>query len=103
MAHLPAGARLTLAVEMQLHVREPARGRPVRFTVDPQITEQIRHGRRLEKLSRSERQAADRTHLLLELTRDRGVEREMARVVRTRRELVDEQLVVCCDEEFHAQ
>ena len=70
---------------------------------DPQIAEQVRHRRRLQQLGRSERQAADRAHLLLELARDRGVEREVTRVVRPRRELVDEQLAVGADEELHAQ
>ena len=69
-------------------------GRPVRLAVRPQIAEQVGHRRRLQQLGRAERQAADRAQLLLELAGAAGVERQVAGVVRPRRELVDQQPAV---------
>ena len=71
--------------------------------VPPQIAEQVRHRRRLQQLGRSERQAADRAQLLLELAGPAGVERQVPGVVRPRRQLVDEQPAVARDEELDAQ
>ena len=93
-----------LAVQMQLHVVEAGGGRPVRLAVRPELAEQIGHRRRgRQQLRGSQRQRADRAHLLLELARDRGVERQVAGVVRPRRDLVDEQFAVGVDEELDAQ
>ena len=70
----------------------------------PELAEKIGHRcGGCQQLRGSERQRADRAHLLLELTRDRGVERQVSGIVRPRRDLVDEQLTVGVDEEFDAQ
>src|SRR4030095_11198785 len=103
MAHLPARPRLRLSIEMQLDVRESAGRRPVRFALCPQGSEKIRHPRWSEQLGRPEREAADRAHLLLELAGDGGVERQVAGIVRPRRQLVDEEVTVGRHEEIYAQ
>src|SRR5206468_4314738 len=74
----------------------------VRFTVGPEVAEEICHCRGFEHARRSERESANRAQLLLELTGDARVEGEMAGIVRARRELVDEQLAAAREEEFDA-
>src|SRR5439155_1106554 len=56
--------------------------------------EEICHRHWPEKFGRAERQAANGPKLLLELAGHARVEAEMTGVVRTRRELVDEQRVI---------
>src|SRR4029450_10459536 len=69
----------------------------------PEIAQKIGHGGRLEQFRRSQRPSAYSADLLLELTRATGVERQMPRVVRTRRDLVDQQASVFGEEKFNAQ
>ena len=71
--------------------------------VVPEIAEKIGHRGRLQQIGRAERQPADGAQLLLELAGATGVERQMPGVVRTRRQLVDEQLAAAGHEEFDAQ
>ena len=87
---------------MKLDAGLGKRRRPVRLAVPPQIAEQIRHGSRLEHLWRSEGEAADGAQLLLELTGPAGVKCQVSGVVRTRRQLVDQQAAILRDEELHA-
>ncbi len=96
MAHFSARAGVGLAIEMQFKVRKLKRPGPIRFTILPQISEQIRHRRRPQVFGRAKRQAANRAKLLLELRGDAGVECEMAGIVRARREFVDETILFMC-------
>src|SRR6059036_1420972 len=88
---------------MQLHRRESQRGSPIWLPGFPQVTQEVRHRRRLQLLGRPERQAADGAELLLELTGAAGVERQVTGIVRTRCQIVDHQPAVARDEELHAQ
>ena len=88
---------------MQLDLGNARAPRPIGLAVGPDVAQQIGHRRRPHLPRRSQGQAADRTHLLLELARHAGVEREVPRVVRTRRDLVDEQPAVGRQEELDAQ
>ena len=101
MAHLPPGAG-GLAVEMELHVGEAAARPPSRGSPSAQ-----RSPRRLAIAAGAsavtQRQAADGAELLLELAGRRGVERQVAGVVRPRGELVDQQLPVARQEHLDAQ
>ena len=54
---------------------------PIRVAHVPQITQEIRHGRRPQQLGRYQRQITKRTQLLLELASDTGVDRQVPRVV----------------------
>ena len=103
MAHLAARTSRRLSVQVKLHGGKGQRRGPVRFAALPEIAKKIGHRRGLEKFRRTERQPADRAHLLLELARPARVEREMARVVRPRRDLVDEQPAVTRYEELDAE
>src|SRR5262245_46277139 len=67
VAHLPACTRAPLAVQVQLHRREPQRGSPIRSAIGPEIAKQICHRGGLQELRGTERQTADRPELLLEL------------------------------------
>ena len=71
--------------------RETRSARPIRFAIGPEIAQQIRHRRRTVHLRRSQRQSAHRAQLLLELAGDAGVDGQVPRVVRTRRQLIDQQ------------
>jgi hypothetical protein len=89
---------------VQAHAGHGQRRGPVGRARAPRLAEQVGHGRggRLG-LDRAQRQAADRAHLLLELAGRVGVDRQMAGVVRPRRELVDDQLTAGEREQLHAQ
>src|SRR5438477_9682231 len=69
MAHLSSGPGRWFAVQMKFDVRQRERRLPVRLAAVPQVAEQVRHRRRLQHLGRTERKAADRAQLLLELAR----------------------------------
>src|SRR5688572_2057145 len=103
MTHLAAAPRSAFSVQVQLHVLEPAGGGPVRLAVFPELAEQVGHGSRTGNLRRPKGQTAYGAYLLLELTGDRAVERQVTRIVRTRRQFVDEQLAVGAEEKLHAE
>jgi hypothetical protein len=64
----------------------------------PQIAQQVRHRGRAVLPRRTERQAAHGPHLLLELARRAGIDRQVPRIVRPRGELVHHQLIAAIDE-----
>ena len=99
----PAGPRLCLAVEVQGDAGHGAGVLPLRRPRGPEVPEEIRHRGGPEELRRPERQAAHGAHLLLELARDAGVDREVAGVVRARSDLVDEEAAVPGVEELDAE
>ncbi len=103
MAHLPSGPGLGFAVQVQGNAGGCQRRRPFGFAPLPLVAEQVRHGRRAQHRGRPERQAADGADLLLELTGHAGVDGQVARVVRARRDLVDEQRAVTRQKELDAQ
>src|SRR5947207_4049924 len=78
-------------------------GRPVWLAILPNITEQVRHGGRTNQVRRAERQSANRADMLLELAGYAALDCPMPRIVRTRRELVHQQLTVALDEHFDRQ
>ena len=88
MAHLAAGARLALAVEMQLSAGLGENLAPGQNLV----ADQILHHRPRVMLDRSQRQAADGAHELLELAGDTGIDRPVAGLMRPLRQLVDQYL-----------
>src|SRR5215831_19412770 len=86
MAHLPAGPRLSLAVDVNGGARN---GQPLRVGVDF-VSDQIGHGDLAMTNRLSERPAGDGTDMLLEL-RDRGaVKRPVAGIMHPWRDLVDQ-------------
>src|SRR5262245_6881527 len=91
MTHLAAGARAALSIEMQADPRLRQRRLEWRRSMLPQLTEQIADGAGPENSRVAERQIADRSHDLLELTRRARDLRLVIRVVGARRKLVDEQ------------
>ena len=94
MPHFPPHARRRFPVEMQLDVRHGQRRGPIGLAVLPEVAQQVGHGRRPQQFGGAQRQPADGPHLLLELAGHGGVDGEVARVVRARRQLVDEQPAV---------
>src|SRR4051812_870680 len=103
MAHLAAGPGRRFTVQVKFDVGVGERRGPVRLTVLPHVAKQVRHRRRLQQFRRPERQSTNRPQLLLELAGPAGVEGEMARVVRPRRQLVRQQRSVTRNEELDAQ
>src|SRR5438128_1357284 len=89
--HFAARSGVALAVQVQLYVVVGADAAPVGWAGLPEVAQQIGHGGGSERTSRAERQAARGPYLLLELARDVPIDREMARVVRSRGELIDQQ------------
>jgi hypothetical protein len=68
----------------------------------PTIAKQVGHGRGWRaELRATKRQATHRTNMLLELTRDSTFNRPVARVMRTRRKLIDNN-AISGDEHFDA-
>ncbi len=94
MAHFPPGAGNHFAIKMQLHIGEGDGARPIGLTFAPQISQQVRHRGGSELLHRAERKKADGSKLLLELAGQICIEGEVSRVVRARRELIDQQAAV---------
>src|SRR5262249_9226738 len=89
--HLAAGARATLAIEMQANARLRQCGLERRRPVLPELAEQIEDRARPEHGRVAKRQVAHGANDLLELARrarDFGL---VIRVVRPRRKLVDEE------------
>jgi hypothetical protein len=74
---------------MEFYLRHGDGPPPPRRLVLPEITEQIRHRGWRMLTRRAERKSADGPHLLLELARDVGVDREVAGVVGARGQLID--------------
>src|SRR5688572_3048245 len=100
MAHLPSRSGLALAVEMQLHARQLEGALEGRIDpVAPELAEEIRDRRRTHDFGRAERQVAHGAHELLELARDAGRLARVIAVVRSGRELVDQQTTVLQEKE----
>src|SRR6185312_9019385 len=100
MTHFAPGARARFAVQMQLNVRHGSSSAPFRFALLPKVAQEIRHRGRSQLRNRSQGQPAHRAQLLLKLAGYVRVEREVTRVVRTRRKLIDQQLAIRADEKF---
>src|ERR1700761_1832655 len=81
VSHLAAWPRLQLAVEMQLHAAHGRRGEPIRLLAVPKITEQVSHCRGSKLRYGPQRQKAGGTQLLLELTGEVRIKREVAGIV----------------------
>jgi len=77
MPHRAAGKRFVFALEVKLNSRIRQDAAPVHVLGEQDVAEQVDHRRLAQTLCRAQRQAADRTDLLLELTRHMGVHREM--------------------------
>src|SRR5205085_7064670 len=103
MAHLAPRARLVFAVEVEFDVGRGAGPQPVGCALLPEVAEQIGHRGRTKLFGRTERQPADGAHLLLELTCHTSINCEVAGVMRTRCDLVDEQFLVACEKKFDAE
>ena len=67
------------------------------------ITQQIQHHSRRLHGDISRPHSADGAQLLFKLAAATGVDRQVAAVVRARRDFVDEQLPVAAGKEFHTQ
>src|ERR1041385_6559373 len=105
MSHFAARARPGLSIEMQANAgaREGALERRLAVVVEPEIAEEIVNRPRAKRARVAKGQIAHRAHDLLELARrarDLGL---VKGVVRSRRELVDENLVVADDEHLDRQ
>lgn len=74
MAHLAACAGLFFAVKVKLDLGELEHGGPIGVGL-PEVAEEVGHGCRRVELSAAQRQTANRTELLLELTGRAGVDR----------------------------
>src|SRR2546421_9072374 len=98
MTHLSPWSRMMLRVKMQTNAADAESRRPVWFAVFPDIAQQIRHGSRTNQIRRAQRQSANGAHMLLELARRASFDRPMPRIVRTRRELVHQQLAIALHE-----
>lgn len=105
MAHFAGGTGLGFAVEMEAEIGVGECGWPVGSAagIDPDIAEEVGHGGGGTELGGAEGKPADGADLLFELAGDAGVEGEVARVVGTRGEFVDEEATVVGDEEFDGE
>ena len=104
MPHLATGARLELAVKMQLGLWQGRNFVPGRLAFGrPDITEDVPHGHRSMESTGTGRQATNHAHLLFELGSIAGVDRVMPRVVRTRRHLVNQHLAIGSHKELNCQ
>src|SRR5260370_26956421 len=88
VAHLAARLDLGFAVQMELYQRVVERLAPFLDI----IAEEVLHHRVGVMLDRAEWQTAHRPYELLELARNAGVDRPMPRIMRARRDFVDEQV-----------
>ena len=94
MTHLAPRPRLGFSVEMQFYFRLTYGRCPIRLARTPYIPQKVRHGGRAVKLGRAKRQAANRPHVVLELTGGSTLDRPVTGIMHTRRALVDDQRVV---------
>src|SRR2546427_532543 len=92
-----------VASSAEAMARNPGASAAIRFVLAPQVAEQIGHGGGPQQFRRAEGQPAHGAKLLLKLAGDAGVEGEVSGVVRTRRQLVDQQLAGSGQEELHAE
>src|SRR3954466_2301639 len=99
MAHLAAGARLRLAVEVQAGARFSQQSRPA-FDI---VADQVLHHRIGCALDRAQRQAADGADELFELAAGAGINRPVAGIMRPGGQLVDQQAAIPGDEHLHRQ
>ena len=99
MAHLAAGPGLQLTVKMQLCA-------PIRQMFGPILyvgADQVFHHSIRVALRRAQGQAADGADELLELAGDASIDRPVARVMGSGRDLVDQYLTLSGDEHFYSQ
>ena len=69
----------------------------------PEVAQQVDHRRGHDQIARAQRQAAECSHLLLELAGVRRLDGQVPRVVRARGHLVDEQPPLGREEELDAE
>src|SRR5690606_5425270 len=103
VSHLPSGTRSALAIQVEVDAGDLQRGAPVRLAVGPDVAEDVDHGRGGAEVGGAERKIADRTDQLLELAGGAAIQGAVVAVVRTRRELVDQQPSVARVEEFDGE
>src|SRR5512146_95758 len=105
MAHLAPDTRPGLAVKMQSYAWPRERRLEAGWAVvsQPQVAEEIVDRARAERARLSQRQVAHRADELLELARRAGDLGLVKRVVRTRRQLVDEQAVVAEEKQLDGE
>src|SRR2546423_14949630 len=103
MSHFAARTRFPFSVKVKVRTLDLHGGGPVWFAALPQVAEQIRHGSRPKNLGRAQRQPANRADMLFELTRDAAFNRPMTRIMRARRQLVDEEGAVRLEKHFNCQ
>ena len=103
VAHLPARPRAALAVEMEAHATHRKRALPRGLPIRPDIAQQVVNGARNGDVRRAERQAAYRPDELLELTRQARALGLVEGVVRTRRELIDDNTPLARQEKLHRE
>src|ERR1700674_795998 len=103
MAHLSPRTSFAFSVEMQLGVRMTKHDVPWWLPgFRPDVAQQVDHHYRAMQPRVTQRQPAQRTHLLLELGGYAGVDRIVAAVVWTRGNFVDQE-ALRHDKEFHRQ
>ncbi len=103
VAHFTAGPRLAFAIQVQLDIGQGAGLPPRRFPSGPEIAQQVNHRGGAQLLRRSQRQATNRTDLLLELASHVSIDRQVSGVMWARGQLVDQQVASLRHEELHAQ
>ena len=109
VAHLAAGPRLALAVEVQMRARQGEHALPGRLdrrrraAAKPEVAEQVEHHRRRMQARRDQRRAGHRPHLQVELRQVAGIDAVVARVVRPRRHLVGDERAAVEHEQLDAE
>src|SRR5947207_11760700 len=91
VAHLPAGAGLSLAIQMKSHARPAERLMPARGAPGPEISQQIDHRDGAQQPGLLERKPAQGPELELELIDRAGVDGVVPAVVGSRSHLVYQQ------------
>ena len=90
MTHLAPWSRRLFTIEVKLDIRYGASRRPVRFALLPQITQQVDHRRRSHQRGRAQGQAANSAQLLFKLAGDGPFNGQVAGVVGTGRQFIDQ-------------
>jgi hypothetical protein len=103
VAHLATGTGLAFAVEMEAEAGQGEEPTPVGSALGPEIAEEVAHDDGREEAGFAKGQAADGAQLLFELAGDAGVEAVVAGIMRTRGELVDEEVPSPGEEELDGE
>ena len=103
VSHLSRGPRSLLSVQVEMDVGVTKGGVPLWRAVIPDVSQQIRHRCRSDLPRLNERQIADRAQLLFKLAALKALDRQMARVVWARCNLIDQQFALSCDEKLNAE